>query len=146
MLLVEHGVEPEQLPLALIESRAAPGDPSLAVFEFELRVCNNGRTGVESLLFGFEPAPFEIYLRSPGLVRLGCLSEVVLLSRKRASFLIEVALIGLELEDLLGAFAQVALGIGQLDTALSEPCFETCLLYTSPSPRDRQKSRMPSSA
>ena len=24
--------------------------------------------------------------------------------------------------------------------------FDTCLLYTSPSPRDRQKSRMPSSA
>ena len=24
--------------------------------------------------------------------------------------------------------------------------FEICLLYTSPSPRDRQKSRMPSSA
>ena len=27
-----------------------------------------------------------------------------------------------------------------------EPFFSTCLLYTSPSPRDRQKSRMPSSA
>ena len=26
------------------------------------------------------------------------------------------------------------------------PTFQTCLLYTSPSPRDRQKSRMPSSA
>ena len=26
------------------------------------------------------------------------------------------------------------------------PSTETCLLYTSPSPRDRQKSRMPSSA
>ena len=26
------------------------------------------------------------------------------------------------------------------------PQFESCLLYTSPSPRDRQKSRMPSSA
>ena len=26
------------------------------------------------------------------------------------------------------------------------PFFSTCLLYTSPSPRDRQKSRMPSSA
>ena len=26
------------------------------------------------------------------------------------------------------------------------PCYMTCLLYTSPSPRDRQKSRMPSSA
>ena len=32
--------------------------------------------------------------------------------------------------------------------ALDEPLveLETCLLYTSPSPRDRQKSRMPSSA
>ena len=30
------------------------------------------------------------------------------------------------------------------DTELFE--FSTCLLYTSPSPRDRQKSRMPSSA
>ena len=29
-----------------------------------------------------------------------------------------------------------------VDIALSDPC----LLYTSPSPRDRQKSRMPSSA
>ena len=26
------------------------------------------------------------------------------------------------------------------------PFFNNCLLYTSPSPRDRQKSRMPSSA
>ena len=29
---------------------------------------------------------------------------------------------------------------------LSSNSFKTCLLYTSPSPRDRQKSRMPSSA
>ena len=28
----------------------------------------------------------------------------------------------------------------------SDKRFNTCLLYTSPSPRDRQKSRMPSSA
>ena len=27
-----------------------------------------------------------------------------------------------------------------------KPVFDSCLLYTSPSPRDRQKSRMPSSA
>ena len=27
-----------------------------------------------------------------------------------------------------------------------EPYIKRCLLYTSPSPRDRQKSRMPSSA
>ena len=30
--------------------------------------------------------------------------------------------------------------------ALSIPAYKVCLLYTSPSPRDRQKSRMPSSA
>ena len=29
---------------------------------------------------------------------------------------------------------------------ISKITYETCLLYTSPSPRDRQKSRMPSSA
>ena len=31
-------------------------------------------------------------------------------------------------------------------TGLYKPLFNYCLLYTSPSPRDRQKSRMPSSA
>ena len=31
-------------------------------------------------------------------------------------------------------------------TLLSDEQAQTCLLYTSPSPRDRQKSRMPSSA
>ena len=31
-------------------------------------------------------------------------------------------------------------------TAIAIVCSLVCLLYTSPSPRDRQKSRMPSSA
>ena len=35
---------------------------------------------------------------------------------------------------------------GLLDLALKYDIFKNCLLYTSPSPRDRQKSRMPSSA
>ena len=39
-------------------------------------------------------------------------------------------------EELLASFAQM-----QPDVVVSD-----CLLYTSPSPRDRQKSRMPSSA
>ena len=34
----------------------------------------------------------------------------------------------------------------QLDLPLFTPRVQACLLYTSPSPRDRQKSRMPSSA
>ena len=33
-----------------------------------------------------------------------------------------------------------------LNNLPDETTFETCLLYTSPSPRDRQRSRMPSSA
>ena len=37
--------------------------------------------------------------------------------------------------------------IGTGKTLFSEPALrKVCLLYTSPSPRDRQKSRMPSSA
>ena len=41
---------------------------------------------------------------------------------------------------LSGANIGVAMGIAGTDVA------KDCLLYTSPSPRDRQKSRMPSSA
>ena len=39
-------------------------------------------------------------------------------------------------------------GVTSLQPDITEPgtYFITCLLYTSPSPRDRQKSRMPSSA
>ena len=32
------------------------------------------------------------------------------------------------------------------ETHLDRPVFNTCLLYTSPSPRDQRGSRMPSSA
>ena len=37
-------------------------------------------------------------------------------------------------------------GTENLRIALDRVQYWTCLLYTSPSPRDRQKSRMPSSA
>ena len=36
--------------------------------------------------------------------------------------------------------------VGSIDHTQLFDTLETCLLYTSPSPRDRQKSRMPSSA
>ena len=35
---------------------------------------------------------------------------------------------------------------GSMKPIIKAAPVETCLLYTSPSPRDRQKSRMPSSA
>ena len=64
---------------------------------------------------------------------------------------------GIQLTGLLKPFdgvftpAGLFVGVGYLDTGLRSrvlvcPCLMICLLYTSPSPRDRQKSRMPSSA
>ena len=43
---------------------------------------------------------------------------------------------------------KVALGVQMAEEELDERAsfLDVCLLYTSPSPRDRQKSRMPSSA
>ena len=38
------------------------------------------------------------------------------------------------------------LDLSEFRQSLAESYSHTCLLYTSPSPRDRQKSRMPSSA
>ena len=55
---------------------------------------------------------------------------------KKGGLILDVS-IGGELaksEEVLAVDAMVALGL------------QSCLLYTSPSPRDRQKSRMPSSA
>ena len=37
-------------------------------------------------------------------------------------------------------------GVNFPDALLVQGKYQICLLYTSPSPRDRQKSRMPSSA
>ena len=68
---------------------------------------------------------------------------------------IETMALGLEqivsLEDPIGkisAFKKQASGIelGQMRVPLGVIGIIYCLLYTSPSPRDRQKSRMPSSA
>ena len=43
-------------------------------------------------------------------------------------------------------FALTLLGLLALISAAKDPNPNVCLLYTSPSPRDRQKTRMPSSA
>ena len=42
--------------------------------------------------------------------------------------------------------ADATKGLGRIDDKFDKTILNTCLLYTSPSPRDRQKSRMPSSA
>ena len=45
-----------------------------------------------------------------------------------------------------GVFGEMALVEGRPRIATAIAKSDACLLYTSPSPRDRQKSRMPSSA
>ena len=47
---------------------------------------------------------------------------------------------------LLGATAANAADTSGEDGLLSGTQADTCLLYTSPSPRDKRQSRMPSSA
>ena len=48
----------------------------------------------------------------------------------------------------LAEMTEIGLPVPQGFTITTEACtqYYDCLLYTSPSPRDRQKSRMPSSA
>ena len=56
-------------------------------------------------------------------------------------------LIGLLIVTLTGCGEPSGVKTGaESDSAKSEAQSKPCLLYTSPSPRDRQKSRMPSSA
>ena len=50
----------------------------------------------------------------------------------------------IELYDVKMRSPIIDVDINKKAKILRDPC--TCLLYTSPSPRDRQKSRMPSSA
>ena len=46
----------------------------------------------------------------------------------------------------IGQDVGVAMGGPPLGVVVTDDPLQACLLYTSPSPRDRQKSRMPSSA
>src|SRR5674476_759826 len=62
--------------------------------------------------------------------------------RTGGPYQVEVSFVGYNKE----TYTQITLFLGEsfvLNVSLKE---DNCLLYTSPSPRDRQKSRMPSSA
>ena len=97
--------------------------PDLKVVEFR----GNVQTRLKKLEDGVADATF---LACAGLIRLGMKDLVNPISP----------------EVMMPAIAQGIIGIEQRlnDNEITELLF--CLLYTSPSPRDRQKSRMPSSA
>ena len=68
---------------------------------------------------------------------------------RRATFLgdfDEVPLAFVKLVRLLARYEPVRVIGSENVLRHASPLLESCLLYTSPSPRDRQKSRMPSSA
>ena len=56
------------------------------------------------------------------------------------------AVIAAESLGVIGAGSLVGIEVWQAATLAGALGAARCLLYTSPSPRDRQKSRMPSSA
>ena len=65
-----------------------------------------------------------------------------------AAILTGIQMRGLHLNELVGfrkALLELCV-IPEIDGSNAIDLCGTCLLYTSPSPRDRQKSRMPSSA
>ena len=53
---------------------------------------------------------------------------------------------GIPASGIMEVFEKAQRMTGLVRFELGEPDFNTCLLYTSPSPRDRTRSRMPSSA
>ena len=57
------------------------------------------------------------------------------------------SLIGKQLKDgsILGVYCHYD-GYPEFNGRILRDNFDTCLLYTSPSPRDKRQSRMPSSA
>jgi len=71
----------------------------------------------------------------------------VLLLDERRKTLVFVAAVGDRGEALVGEEFDADLGIAGYVAATAKPeLVQNCLLYTSPSPRDRTRSRMPSSA
>ena len=112
------------------------------VFETQLESLQNGdrfyylsRTQGMNLLNQLEPNTFaDLVMRNTSLGDLH--------STHVDGTLFDTADLILELDPLV---AQNNPGIGAADPTWNDPIYG-CLLYTSPSPRDRQKSRMPSSA
>ena len=52
----------------------------------------------------------------------------------------------IDLDDSIKSFEEGVMLVKECQKQLSEAELKVCLLYTSPSPRDKRQSRMPSSA
>ena len=75
------------------------------------------------------------------------LTPQVLADKKTAADLtVKIFADGADRESMLASYANPLVSGFTTNPTLMRQAGVTCLLYTSPSPRDRQKSRMPSSA
>ena len=117
---------------------------------FQDRIRTMVREGILSLiaqevteLCGESHRPGGIYQRGgtePVTIKTSAGKEPI--AKRRVRMTLED---GTKREVRLNTYAEVKRRKGMFDEVLEGMC-HGCLLYTSPSPRDRQKSRMPSSA
>ena len=75
------------------------------------------------------------------LIKPSLLICTVLLAATASAATIEV-----KVSSVIGGRGKVNVAVCDKERFLKDCLYSGCLLYTSPSPRDRQKSRMPSSA
>ena len=102
-----------------------------------LPISSDGHLATAAMLFTVPEASLALTV----LLHVGTLLATALVVR---GDLIALASASLREVRRPGAFLQTA--EGNLLQSLVLACFPTCLLYTSPSPRDLSTSRMPSSA
>eukprot|EP00656_Telonema_subtile_P015857 TRINITY_DN18342_c0_g1_i2.p1 TRINITY_DN18342_c0_g1~~TRINITY_DN18342_c0_g1_i2.p1 ORF type:complete len:113 (+),score=19.90 TRINITY_DN18342_c0_g1_i2:101-439(+) len=98
-------------------------------------------------------AASDVYKRQVTVVDHPLVQHKLTLMRRKEASTAEFRKLLREIGLFLGyeALRDLPLGKIQIDTpicTMEAPvlCVDTCLLYTSPSPRDRTRSRMPSSA
>ena len=114
---------------------SAPTEPLLsdAPTQAELQALLQGWLDAKALMLSGEPADLSVVAREPLVKRVELEREADQAAGRSKS--IDASITSIEVVDRkpqrIELLAQVAY---------------SCLLYTSPSPRDRQKSRMPSSA
>ena len=82
---------------------------------------------------------------TPDAVRMSATATVVAASNKEALSETSKAAAAVRAALLANGVAKTEIATQSI-TSYPEYSYTPCLLYTSPSPRDRQKSRMPSSA
>ena len=143
-LAVNGGLALLSLRVELLVIFGLRGPREAGLFGAALKFVESLNAVPAAIAGGAMPALTREALRGAGLVRARTAATVALLAVPGAAGL---ALLAPGVSALLGsAYADAAAPLRVLAPALIALFMNTCLLYTSPSPRDGLLSRMPSSA